>query len=97
MEEKGIVTGKIFEPIGLGTPTLLIAPAGSNANAVAEHTGLARSFTASDVYGMASFLRELMCGRSLKPKNPQAYAWENLSTRPQGSLHRMRRHDGVDF
>src|SRR6476660_703333 len=29
-EEKGIVPGKIFETIGLGSPTLVIAPAGSN-------------------------------------------------------------------
>ena len=45
-EDNGMVTGKIFEAIGLGTPTLLIAPAGSDANVVAETTGLARSFTA---------------------------------------------------
>jgi glycosyltransferase involved in cell wall biosynthesis len=77
-EDNGMVTAKIFESIGLGTPTLLIAPTSSDANTVAEITGLARSFTAADVEGIASFLGNLMEGQTLEPKDPAAYAWDNL-------------------
>jgi hypothetical protein len=45
---------------------------------VAETTGLARRFTGSDVGGMAGFLAGLMQGRLLEPREPEAYAWENL-------------------
>jgi hypothetical protein len=77
-EENGMVTGKIFEAIGLGTPTLLIAPVGSDANAVTKITGLARTFAANDRDGIASLLSDLMEGKSLEPSDPTAYSWGNL-------------------
>jgi glycosyltransferase involved in cell wall biosynthesis len=86
LADKGIVTGKIFETIGLGMPTLLIAPPGSDVNTVAEHSGLVRSFPASDVHGMAAFLEELMCGKTLQPKHPAVYAWENVIQKLDGVL-----------
>jgi lipopolysaccharide/colanic/teichoic acid biosynthesis glycosyltransferase/glycosyltransferase involved in cell wall biosynthesis len=76
--DRGMVTAKLFEAIGLGTPILLIAPAGADACAVAEITGLARGFTATDTGGIASFLRDVMDGQLPEPKDPTAYAWENL-------------------
>jgi glycosyltransferase involved in cell wall biosynthesis len=86
-EDSGMVTAKIFEAIGLGTPILLIAPAASDARAVVEITGLARSFTASEIDGIASFLRDVMDGQSPEPKDPAAYAWQNLV----GGLDRVLR------
>jgi len=80
-EDNGMVTGKIFEAVGLRTPTLLIAPSGSDANSVAETSGLARSFTADDVAGIAAFVESVMEGKPLESKDPAAYAWENLVSR----------------
>jgi glycosyltransferase involved in cell wall biosynthesis len=77
-EDNGMVTGKIFEAIGLGTPILLIAPTGSDATSVAETAGRARSFSANDVDGIASLLRDLIRGKSLESKNPAAFAWGNI-------------------
>jgi hypothetical protein len=77
-EDNGMVTGKIFEAVGLGTPTLLIAPAGSDAREVAKVTGLARSFTAREVEGIVAFLQAMINGRALEPKDTAAYAWDNL-------------------
>ena len=85
-EDDGMVTGKIFEAIGLGTPTLLIAPSGSDAHAVADVTGLARGFTASDVDGIAGFLEMLVAGGSLEPGDPGAYAWGSLVRQLDGVL-----------
>jgi glycosyltransferase involved in cell wall biosynthesis len=79
--EKGIMTGKVFETMGLGTPVLLIAPPGSDIEPLAETTGLARRFTGSDVVGMASFLTERIAGRSIAPKGIEAYAWTNIAAR----------------
>ena len=36
IEDRGIVTGKVFEPLGLGTPILLIAPPGSDIERIVE-------------------------------------------------------------
>jgi glycosyltransferase involved in cell wall biosynthesis len=77
-EDNGVVTGKIFESIGLRTPTLLVAPADSDAHAVAEITGLVRGYSPTDVDGIAAFLRDMVNGHTLEPKDPVAYAWENL-------------------
>jgi hypothetical protein len=79
--EKGIITGKMFEPLGLGTPILLIAPPSSDIEAFAETTGLARRFTGSDVAGMASFLTERISGRAIAPKGVEAYAWTSIARR----------------
>jgi hypothetical protein len=81
-----MVTGKIFEPIGLGTPVLIIAPDGSDISVVAETTGLGRRHRASDVDGIASFLDELMGGRTLEAKDVAAYAWGNLVRTLDGVL-----------
>jgi glycosyltransferase involved in cell wall biosynthesis len=91
LEDNGMVTGKIFEPIGLGTPVLIIAPEGSDANVVAETTGLGRRYAAADVDGIASFLDELMRDRTLEPKDPAAYAWGNLVRSLDGVLRGVTR------
>lgn len=78
LEENGMITGKIFEAVGLGKPVLLVAPAASDAYRVIETTGLGRCFTAGNVHGIASFLDGLIDGRLLEARNPQAYAWGTL-------------------
>jgi glycosyltransferase involved in cell wall biosynthesis len=81
LAERGIVTGKIFDALGLGTPILLIAPPGSDAEVIAQTTGVGRSFTGSDVAGIAAFLQAALSGHGLAPKNLEAYAWPSLATR----------------
>jgi glycosyltransferase involved in cell wall biosynthesis len=78
LEDNGMVTGKIFEAVGLGTPILVIGPDGSDANVVVETTGLGRRHPASDVAGIASFLNDLANGTLLEPKDTAAYSWGNL-------------------
>lgn len=77
--DKGIVTGKVFEALGLGIPVLAVAPRGSDLESIAETTGLVESFTARDTEGMASFLRDLMFGRRLERKSQEVYAWRNIA------------------
>jgi hypothetical protein len=77
-EEQGIVTGKIFDAVGLGAPILLISPSGSDAEIVLTETGLGQAFRGSDVNGIASFLWERISGRTVHPGNLSEYSWPNI-------------------
>ncbi|MBX3423886.1 MAG: glycosyltransferase [Pirellulaceae bacterium] len=82
LDERGIVTGKIFEPLGLGVPILLIAPEGNDAAAILEETGAGRSFRASQIEEMAGWLVEqasISKPRQLTP--PANYAWPHLASK----------------
>jgi glycosyltransferase involved in cell wall biosynthesis len=79
--ERGIMTGKVFEPLGLGTPILLVAPPGSDVEILAETTGLARRFAGNDVAGIAAFLAATIAGQAFEHKNPDAYAWTTIAKR----------------
>jgi glycosyltransferase involved in cell wall biosynthesis len=79
LEDKGIVTGKIFEVLGLGAPILLIAPPGSDTEHIVADMRLGRSFTGNDVDGITSFFTDAMCGRAHKPKAIEAYSWSNIA------------------
>jgi len=73
--EKGIVTGKIFDALGLGAPILLICPPGSDAESIVLENGGGRQFVASDPEGMASYLASRMEGCAPRPEPPRRYAW----------------------
>jgi glycosyltransferase involved in cell wall biosynthesis len=81
LEDEGIVTGKVFEILGLETPILLVAPSGSDARVVVQSAGIAQSFTGTDAEGMASFIKNVMLGRNPEPLNASAYAWTNIAKR----------------
>lgn len=78
LADKGMVTGKLFEVLGLGTPALLVAPSNSDVETIVEDTGLARTFTASNTDGMASFLMEVLHGKTPQPRDPELYAWTSI-------------------
>lgn len=78
LEDKGIVTGKIFEAIGVGTPVLLIAPKDSDATTTTETTGLVKSFLGTDIQGMAWFLTEVVGGQVPDSKNAEMFSWPNI-------------------
>lgn len=80
LEDKGIVTGKIFEAIGVGTPVLLIAPKDSDAITTTEATGLVKSFLGTDIQGMASFLKKVVHGQVPNANNVEMFSWENIIT-----------------
>jgi glycosyltransferase involved in cell wall biosynthesis len=75
----GIVPGKLYEIIGLGTPILLIAPPGSDIESIAEPTGLARRFRGDDIDGIASFTSEVMSGRTFVKTEDDSLTWERIA------------------
>ena len=84
-EDEGIVTGKIFEAIGLRTPILAISPPG-DLDAVLATAGLGRRFLAADTSGIATYLRELMAGRKPPARAPETFDWERIGPRLDEAL-----------
>jgi glycosyltransferase involved in cell wall biosynthesis len=80
--ENGIVTGKLFEPLGMGVPILLVAPKGSDAAAIVEESGAGRSFCATEIGEMAQWLASC-AGRTsgYRYEPPPAYSWPVLAQR----------------
>jgi hypothetical protein len=77
--ERGIVPAKLFESLGLGTPNLLIAPPGADAEAILETTRMGRRFSGSDTSGIARFLNEAIHGQGRQPGNSGLHAWQSIS------------------
>lgn len=78
LHDKAIVTGKLFDALGLGAPTLIVGPTGGDVDTVIKATGLAHIIPAKNINGIALSLEKAMSGETTPPKNPQAYAWPNL-------------------
>jgi glycosyltransferase involved in cell wall biosynthesis len=79
--EKGIVPGKLFEPVGLRTPGLLIAPRGGDAETILANTNSGRRFTGGEVDGITCYLKDAIRGRIPQIKDGLRYAWPNLALR----------------
>lgn len=89
LEDRGIVTGKIFEAIGVGTPVLLMAPKESDATTTTEITGLVRSFLGTDIQGMVSFLNDVVKGQVPSPKNVEVFSWPNIARQLDAVLRKV--------
>jgi len=81
LADKGIVTGKIFEAMGLGTPVLTVAPLGSDVIRIVEDSGCGECFTGSDAEGMARYIGALMDGRRPQVEPNSEYGWPSIARR----------------
>jgi len=77
--DKGIVTSKIFDALGLGARILLISPPGSDIETIAENTNVARRFNADETENMAAFLKDALASQIPELKNIEEYAWTNIA------------------
>jgi len=92
LEDRGIITSKVFEALGLGSKILLIAPAGSDVILIVEGSNCGQCFSGSQTDEIASYLRKLMTGGQPKPKPPTQYAWPEI-IRPLDSQLRKILHE----
>jgi glycosyltransferase involved in cell wall biosynthesis len=88
-EDRGIVTGKVFDAIGLSTPMLVVAPAGSDLEGVVRTAGLGQSFTGEEIDGIASFLANAMERRLPARNQPESYSWPNMVGRLDSILRAL--------
>lgn len=75
--ERGILTGKIFEPIGLGTPVICLTPEESEARHLIETTHTGGAFWAGDTEGIANYMARLLLGPT-SPGDGTSYSWPVL-------------------
>jgi glycosyltransferase involved in cell wall biosynthesis len=83
--EKGIVTGKVFEALGMGTPILLVAPEGGDAEEIVRDRG--RRFSGPDTEGMAKFVKQTVMGTKTRYAAATGCAWPNIALK----LHELLR------
>jgi hypothetical protein len=82
LANRGHVPGKIFEPLGMGMPVLLVAPEGSDATAIVDGAGAGRSFRASQTEAMAAWILEVAREPAkARYEPPNEYSWPVLATR----------------
>ena len=78
LSDNGMVTGKVFDCIALGTPILLVAPVESDARLVLEATGGGRSVTGREACDMVRFLCEVASGTNAPRRRPDLYSWATI-------------------
>ena len=79
LEQRGLIPGKLFEPMALRTPILLIAPQCSDSRRVVEecHAGLA--FTGRQTDQIADFILRAARGEtSFSFAGAEAYSWPSM-------------------
>jgi glycosyltransferase involved in cell wall biosynthesis len=76
---KGWVPAKLFEIIALGTPILMIAPPGTDAETIARTSGPTGRFSGRDILGIESFIEKLMVGCKFEKGNSDSFAWKHIS------------------
>jgi len=94
LADRGMVPGKVFEALGLGTPILLIAPPDSDIALFAEAVGVARRFIGSETNGMVSFLTDVGRGWTPKLRDREWYAWTNLAKKMDTVLRTVLESSG---
>ncbi len=79
LAERGIMTGKIFEALGLGTPVLLISPRNSDARQLLVDTNNGAAYCASQIDDITQWLVDLT-SRPRPPRTPATIcSWVTLA------------------
>jgi glycosyltransferase involved in cell wall biosynthesis len=97
--DKGTVTAKLFDSLGLSVPVLVIAPHGSDVKEIVDTAGLCQVVKGSDTSRMVLFLLGVISGERPKAQCRETYAWPNIVQRldevlrqaTQSSLMTVRR------
>jgi Glycosyl transferase 4-like domain len=80
LSERGITTGKIFEPLGLGVPILLVAPHQSDARTIVQECGAGRCFATGEEIEMGKWLSELAIVQGdNRYEAPKEYGWPEIA------------------
>ncbi|HMF09331.1 MAG TPA: glycosyltransferase, partial [Thermoanaerobaculia bacterium] len=88
-EDLGVVTGKVFEAIGLRKPVLAIAPPGSDLERVLATSGFGRCFSGTEIEPMARYLAELAEGHRAPVREPDRYSWPSVGEAVDRVLRRV--------
>lgn len=78
---RGIITGKVFEAIGLGTPVALIAPEDSDARDLILKYNLGESFTGVEHVLLATYLARMLSGPRRPHNGAPDFEWPAIGDR----------------
>lgn len=88
--ERGILTGKIFEPIGLGCPVICLTPEDSEARHLIERTSTGAAFWSGESEAIANYLAQLLSG-STKTGDGTICSWPVLGKQYSDLLEEVLR------
>jgi glycosyltransferase involved in cell wall biosynthesis len=86
LEDNGMIPAKTYESLGMGNHLLLIAPKNSDARKVLDNTDSGRSFTATEIDEMASYINDVIVKSRHVQTRPELYSWPHLVERLDKSL-----------
>lgn len=89
LADQGILTGKLFEAIGLGSPLLLIAPPESDAARLVHASQLGAVFNGADVDLIADYLHRCLVHGTSRRTPPAEYSWPVLGQRLDSILSQV--------
>jgi glycosyltransferase involved in cell wall biosynthesis len=78
-QDRGIMTGKVYEALGLKTPVLLVAPRGSDLEMIATGKSTVKCFSGGSVEEMAGYIVDLMSGSITRSEIEDNFAWPNIA------------------
>lgn len=79
MGARAVVTGKLFETIGLKTPVILLSIKGSDACRIVESTGCGKCFDQNETDLLVDYLKDLKVNSSAQIiGNSECYDWHNM-------------------
>lgn len=84
--ENGIVTGKIFDCLALGSPLLVIAPSNNDLRQVISQTGGGECYHGGESDGIAAFIRRVAMGHKPSLRDAGGFQWASLGERLAGIL-----------
>ena len=79
LADRGVVTGKLYESLGIGTPILLIDSPDSDAARIVTETRCGWVFPASETDELANFLITQLTSSTDLKCNKERFAWNNLA------------------
>jgi len=106
LADLGIVTGKLYEALGLQSRVLLIAPRGSDARRIVSYANAGRSFTGLEVESIAEWLVQVNRTDARRPAvGAEAFSWpvialkahQYLTSRLHAGAFSQMTHDASGF
>jgi glycosyltransferase involved in cell wall biosynthesis len=89
LADRGIITGKLYDIIGLRTPVLLIAPPNSDAEVALRESAEIPAFRGTDVPGITDLLERAMQGAIPKPGIARGHIWPEIIRTMDNILRRV--------
>lgn len=87
--EKGILTGKIFELIGLGTQTLVIAPQDADVRKVAKDVSYVQFAAGREIERIASIIAQRLSLPANRSRPADQFSWERIAQEYSKFLSRV--------